>query len=205
SEQFILTAGHNLVNENGRAHRVEIIYGIDHPLQTRSGVDAVVHGSYYLEGRLINDIAIIRLNKSFIGVTPLQFRQTPITGNGAATVYGYPKDTPRFRPNGKLCVSGPSRMEYNPSLREGFIGHHSNTERGSSGGPIVDSSNTVIGVHTQGLSTINLGVPINRRGNDPKPLLRMLDYMGSHDARVPPVTIIGPVGNVGYEGVLFTW
>ncbi|KAK3997417.1 hypothetical protein QBC44DRAFT_354912 [Cladorrhinum sp. PSN332] len=217
-EQFILTAAHNLVdNEYGCAHSVILATGFGTTLETtRYGTFAVVHAGYYSMRWDVNDIAFIVPNTPFHNTRALRYRKTPKTERMLVNVFGYPKDAKNlnFKPCGRLCVSREAYMSYSPP--SGDVYHFGNTEEGSSGGPILDLNNaeTVVAVHTgshperdrYGIRKANLGAPINRSGNGFEPLLIMLNSL--HHGNVGNLDIpavVGPVKTLGSKAVAFTW
>ena len=97
----MVTAGHLLYDSQADllATRVDV-YANYHgsgsvgaqDVQHRSGITALVPQVWYDTGRTSHDLAFIKLQGPFHGVTPLDWRNTPEQGKEALTIVGFPND-----------------------------------------------------------------------------------------------------------------
>ncbi|KAI0413565.1 trypsin-like cysteine/serine peptidase domain-containing protein [Xylaria grammica] len=213
----VVTVGHLLVNHCGCARGMRIWAGRggdENTIESRDGMYVAVHNGWFEGYSECNDLAFIRLSEPFNTVNPLEYKQTPITHNGVdAAIYGYPCDLPEnssARGN-RLCVSR-SSVRYGWSNSTLMLEHEGDTERGNSGGPVVDHMGTVIALHrgwapAVGGYKVNEAVAINHGGNDFEAFLLILEYMsweGGEGAKVSEeVKMLGKVKEVG--GFAFAW
>ncbi|UNT96613.1 trypsin-like peptidase domain-containing protein [Allobaculum mucilyticum] len=153
SSDTVVTNAHGLYNRETKswARKVTAYPGLnDHTAYLGSAVAtvAVMHPQY-LNDTSVNpsyDLAVLRLNKSFgsnVGILPLV---TSISANQSIRLLGYPADK---------AVNGTRYSQYES---KGFVlnvssevfKHNADTYGGSSGSPVLDNQNRVIGVHSSG-------------------------------------------------------
>ncbi|GAW20542.1 hypothetical protein ANO14919_100500 [Xylariales sp. No.14919] len=201
----VATVGHLLVDTYGNVQGVTIWAGQgdgDNTIEDRDGIYVAVHNRWYRERRNSNDLAFIRLSKPFGKANPIKYMQTPVTHNGIdASIYGFPYDLPeKGNERGKrLCVSE-SAVRYSLSDSVGMLEHEGDTEKGTSGGPVLNAEGVVIALHRGwdskvGGGRINQAVSIDRDGNDFSAFRMILDYMAQREN--DRVKILGEVKEVG--------
>jgi len=127
-EHVVVTAAHVLVNQDGHA-RSAMVVAAGETREIRFGTHAAVHGGWYAMRWDANDVAFIILNESFSTVKALNYKQTPVTDDELASVYGFPVDTDAFTPRGQLCVSEEAPMTFRPSSL--VVEHRGDTETGA--------------------------------------------------------------------------
>ncbi|KAI1116578.1 trypsin-like cysteine/serine peptidase domain-containing protein [Nemania sp. NC0429] len=211
-EFTVATVGHLLIDRDGHARNVVIRVSEGGGDESRNGTYAAVHYGWYSRRSNPNDLAFIRLSKPFETVKPIKYMQTPVTDKDSnASIYGYPGDMPNNAKGNQLCVSK-SPIRYSQSYPTGMLEHKGDTEKGTSGGPILDASGTIIALHRgwdheAGGGRINQAVAIDRDGNDFWAFDRILKYMHQgEDAGVEilgEVRMLSKVKNVG--GYAFAW
>ncbi|KAI0531556.1 trypsin-like cysteine/serine peptidase domain-containing protein [Xylaria digitata] len=200
----VATVGHLLVNGHGHAKEVVICAGHgggDNTVESRGGIYVTVHYDWYNKRSDPNDLAFIRLSEPFGTVNPIGYMQTPITNDDIdASIYGFPYDTPNDALGYRLCVSK-CPVRYSQSSSTGMLEHEGDTEKGTSGGPVLDANGIVIALHKGGGGLVNQAVTIDRNGNDFWAFRLILEYMSQmEDDRV---RILGEVKEVG--GFAFAW
>jgi len=179
----IATSGHLLFNvEEGHAKSAVIRAGPNGSssnVECRVGIYAVIGHGWYASQSKPNDLGLIYLREPFHSVTSMHVRQTPASDNG--TVYGYPGDMPHYAEGQELCKSA-SVITYNSDVTAGMVEHEADTEKGNSGGPVVDDHGLVIAIHRgwgykSNGEKINHAVAIDHEGNDIAAFVAVLDYM----------------------------
>ncbi|KAH6696711.1 trypsin-like cysteine/serine peptidase domain-containing protein [Leptodontidium sp. MPI-SDFR-AT-0119] len=181
----VATAGHLLIDEAGHAKNVVILAGKDGSsgdVESRDGIYVTVPYQWYKESFKQEDLGFIHLQKQFDTVNPIMIKQTPVSDNGA--IYGYPGDMPDCAKGDYLCKST-SLIMYIPS---GMVEHEADTEKGNSGGPILDDKGLVIGLHRgwdykDDGTKINQAVAIDREGNNFGAFIQVLAYMAKYKGR----------------------
>ncbi|HFU3729517.1 TPA: trypsin-like peptidase domain-containing protein [Streptococcus suis] len=89
-----------------------------------------------------NDLAIITLDSSVVGVNPLQTTTVLNVGQNIKVI-GYPSDKGE-----EMYESHGTVLEINSSIMK----HRADTLSGNSGGPILDENNNIIAIHTSGVA-----------------------------------------------------
>ncbi|KAI0434845.1 trypsin-like cysteine/serine peptidase domain-containing protein [Xylaria sp. FL1042] len=208
NEWTVATVGHILINNDGHAKTVGILVGqagSDHCTESRKGIYVAVHYKWFEKRSDLNDVAFIRLSKPFDTVDPIGYMQTPVIENQHnGRIYGFPYDMPGDAPGDRLCVSN-CPIRYSQPCSTGILKHEGDTEKGTSGGPVLDANGTVIALHRgwtyEGLGKINQAVAIDRDSNDFWAFCQILEYMSQREnARVK---LVGKVEKVG--GFAFAW
>ncbi|KAI0436151.1 trypsin-like cysteine/serine peptidase domain-containing protein [Xylaria telfairii] len=204
----VATVGHLLVNDYGHAKDVVISAGqgsSDNTIEFRDGIYVAVHYKWYDKRSDPNDLAFIRLSKSFDTVNHIKYMQTPVTDNSIdASIYGFPYDMPHDSPGNRLCVSR-CPVRYGQSSSTGMLEHEGDTAKGTSGGPVLDAQGIVIALHKgwaeTGRRQVNRAVAIDRDGNDFWAFRLILGYMSQRED--DRVKMLGEVKKVG--GFAFAW
>ncbi|KAI0878343.1 trypsin-like cysteine/serine peptidase domain-containing protein [Hypoxylon argillaceum] len=207
---IVATAGH-VVDDDIHGHAQYVVVqaglgGADNAIESRRGVCVVVNSNWYNGRSGRNDLAFIRLGSPFNTVEPLQYMQTPVTDNGiTASVYGFPGDIPESAPGQRLCATM-CPVRYSLSCSAGMLEYEGDTEKGTSGGPVLNADRIVIALH-RGWDydadgrRINQAVTINRYGNDFGAFRQVLEYMAGNERG--SVSRLREEGRV--RGFTFTW
>ncbi|RWA07864.1 hypothetical protein EKO27_g7254 [Xylaria grammica] len=212
NDRTVATVGHLLINTHGHAKGVVIQAGHgggDDTMESRDGIYVAVHGKWYYEKRSDpNDLGFIRLSKPFNTVNPIEYMRTPIIHDGTdAAIYGYPFDMPENEDarGNRLCVSR-SAVRYRQSDSTGMLEHEGDTEKGTSGGPVLDANGIVIALHRGWAPDgsdegVNQAIAIDRNGNDFWAFCLILEYMSQRED--DRVKMLGEVKEV--DGFAFAW
>ena len=155
SADTLVTAGHCLYNRGGKAWYTNLKFfpganGNVRPYGFATATQLWTDVNYTRSGDTRQDWGVVKLNRR-IGDTTGWFglRWQAQTYNGTtATVRGYPGDKPHgqmWTMSGKIEDSQPNKLCYSHD-----------TFGGQSGSPIYLSNNTVIGIHTNGVSRFGL-------------------------------------------------
>ncbi|KAI1384100.1 trypsin-like cysteine/serine peptidase domain-containing protein [Hypoxylon trugodes] len=204
---IVVTAGHVLLSESGQSHvtAVRVTVGESVTSESRHGICIAFNGNWYATNSGVNDMAFIKLDCPFHTVQPLAYCQSPLISEGTidTLAFGFPGKTDRSVSSGPLYKSK-APLTYNQNLK--MFEHKGDTEKGSSGGPLIDASGQVIALHW-GYCGINLAVTIDRNGNDFVPFLRILG-VPILDATLPEQQrniSIELIGAQGADGVVYAW
>ncbi|KAI1085971.1 hypothetical protein F5B19DRAFT_498813 [Rostrohypoxylon terebratum] len=129
-----------------------------------------------------NDIGMIRLNRSFQGVHPIDYVQTPFTDSLSGrtmlgSIYGFPSGFPN------ICVSE-MRVKFSLTRDPGWAEHNGDTKEGNSGGPVMDMNGRLVAIHggwewanKKQTEKINVSAPVNRMGNDVDVFREIIAFM----------------------------
>ncbi|KAI0552064.1 hypothetical protein F4679DRAFT_582127 [Xylaria curta] len=110
-----------------------------------------------------------------------------------------------YAPGDGLCVSK-CPIQYSQSYPSGMLEHEGDTEKGTSGGPILNANRTVIALHRgwaheAGGGIVNQAVAIDCDSNDFWAFRQTLEYMSQRqDGRV---NVFGEVEQI--RGFAFAW
>ncbi|KAI0387711.1 trypsin-like cysteine/serine peptidase domain-containing protein [Hypomontagnella monticulosa] len=184
--EHIMTVAHNIWHErDGIAKSIQILrdcradpYEVDSRL-----VDAgVVNYQWPISFSDEHDFAILHVSEPLHrGIQSMEYKQTPVAGGiHDVKIYGFPFnmfDNHNGEYLGRLCHSQ-GQVEYH--CIDGLLDHNGDTEKGSSGGPVVESSGSVVAIHkgtmrdSRRRPIINIAVLINRHGNDVEKFMQAL-------------------------------
>ncbi|UNT96706.1 trypsin-like peptidase domain-containing protein [Allobaculum mucilyticum] len=145
----VVTNAHGVYNSDTRAwaKKIEVYPGVnDHIAHLGSAVATVaaMH-PMYLSGNRINqdyDLAVLKLNKSFGSEVSTLSLSTGLSLNQRLTVLGYPADKAVDKKFSQYKSVG---IAYDLTTEQ--FKHNADTFGGSSGSPMLDSSNRVVGVN----------------------------------------------------------
>ncbi|KAJ4228996.1 hypothetical protein NW759_003717 [Fusarium solani] len=180
----IATAGHCVYHKNlGFLKSVDVTFGNETRNPTKlHGTHAVVHWCYYtvLTGK--SDLGFIRLATSTRDseALPLSYIQTPRVSpaGGKLIARGYPTVSERpARMRSSECVAN-----YDLAKTDWYLEYELDTDGGSSGCPVFDGNDNVVGIHVRTGTTkdgdgINKGVIIDQRDNNPTAFCAVLDHL----------------------------
>ncbi|XDG07479.1 hypothetical protein ABKA04_007094 [Annulohypoxylon sp. FPYF3050] len=189
-DHHIITVGHNVWHPDfGLAESITI----SRDARASSEVDyrrvdaGVVHYHWATAFSQKNDFAVLHVSEPFPDeINRMAYRKTP-SFEDVIKVYGFSRDMPKDK-NGKslfhLCHSF-SYVQY--SVGEPLLYHDGDTEKGSSGGPMVDPSGVMIAVHRSGGETRNKAIAINHHGNDVDKFIEIGIAMATKTQIDPPI------------------
>ncbi len=152
----VLTACHVVRNEYGftrsisvqpAAHHVSGISQLIYPYGVNTNFNTITTGLYYTTNNVDDDWALIDLNSSPGSSTGYFSVSSTTYNNMSVTLYGYHGDY-----YGEMGYSYGSISD----LATSQFRHNCDSQAGSSGGPIVNSSNKVVGIHHGGNFQYNM-------------------------------------------------
>ncbi|KAK3371141.1 hypothetical protein B0T24DRAFT_305660 [Lasiosphaeria ovina] len=188
----VAVAGHLVAPDDpnyGRALQVIVQAGEPgNGAETRRGEYVAVHSNWISNQSEEHDIAFIRLVNPFKDLKPIKCEalQKPVADNKNtdACVYGYTHcneiGVPSHINSSKLWKS---RAPYTFS-DDGFVLHKGDTDRGTSGGPVIlVDKGVAFAIHT-GFSisdSVNFAVPFDFDNHNPTMFREVLEYMAQRD------------------------
>lgn len=130
-------------------------------VQFRKGVKVATTTEWMKSGEPHHDVSFIKVQKPFNGVRPFKYADTPLAGNMALGVVGYPGDLHR----GEHMYECFMDVKFNVIRDKMMLQYKIDTYGGNSGGPVIRASDNVpIGVHVMG-GKVNQATLIGKQGN----------------------------------------